>query len=71
MPGHSHVELLLIVSKQNQCYSTGPSCSKLTTSLVNIKISNVNISNMPLFFVKKCEKLMQCLSFCHFFNKIY
>ena len=38
-------------------YSSGPGCSKLTTSLVNvIKISNLNISNKPIFFVEKmCE----------------
>ena len=33
----------------------GPSCSKLTTWLVNVllKISNVNIFNLPIFFVEK------------------
>ena len=24
---------------------------------------------MPIFFVEKCEKLLQCKSFSHFFNK--
>ena len=38
----------------------GSSCSKLTMSLVNIffKISNVNISNMPIFFVEKIISLI-------------
>ena len=60
--------------------STGGGCLKLMTSLVNVplkfqmlisQISNVNISNMPIFFVEKCEKLLQCKSFSHFFNKKY
>ena len=34
-----------------------------------VKISNVNISNMLLFLLKKCEKLLQCKSFSHFFDK--
>ena len=33
-------------------FCIGPGCSKLTTSLVNISL-NVNISYMPIFFVKK------------------
>ena len=35
--------------------STGPSCSKLMTLLVNnsLKISNMNIKNTLLFFVDK------------------
>ena len=47
--------------------STRPGCSKLTTSLVNVvKISNVNISKKPIFFVEKmCEAfaLQKPLSF--------
>ena len=44
---------------------SGPGCSKLTTSLVNetLTFSNVNISNMPIFFF--VEKL-RCFS--HFFS---
>ena len=37
---------------------SGLGCSKLTMTLV--KISNVNISNTPIFLLKKCEKLLQC-----------
>ena len=49
----------------SECFMNppGPGCLKLSTSLVNIvndvvglhfvKISNVNISNTPIFFVEK------------------
>ena len=40
--------------------TSGPGCSKLTASLVNkMLISNINISNVPIFFVEKFEKLLQ------------
>ena len=29
----------------------------------------LNISNMPIFLLKKCVKLLHCKSFSHFFNK--
>ena len=34
---------------------SGPGCSKLTTSLVNVSLnfSNINIRNLPIFFVEK------------------
>ena len=46
-----------------------PSCSKLTMSLVNIllKFQTLIISNMPMFLLKKCKKLLQCKSFSHFY----
>ena len=39
-------------------YRSGPGCSKLTMSLVNVslKISHVNISNTPIFFVEKMRE---------------
>ena len=42
------------IKVNGHCLS-GSSCSKLTTSLVkvSVKISNINISNMPIFFVEK------------------
>ena len=41
--------------------TSGPVCSKLTASLVNkMLISNINISNVPIFFVEKFEKLLHC-----------
>ena len=52
---------------------SGPSCSKLTTSLVNVSLKfQMLISNIRQYFLlKKCEKLLQCKSFSHFFNKKY
>ena len=55
------------------CCRTGPSFSKLTTSLVNVSLKfQTLISQMYQYFLlKKCEKLLQCKSFSHFFNKKY
>ena len=43
-------------------------------SLRGVKISNVNISNIPIFFVekkkKKREKLLQCKGLPHIFQQI-
>ena len=52
---------------------SGPSCSKLTTSLVNVSLKfQTLISEICQYFLlKKCEKLLQCKSFSHFFNKKY
>ena len=51
--------------------TTGPGCPKLTTSLVNVSLKfQMLISNIHQYFLlKKCEKLLQCKSFSHFFNK--
>ena len=51
----------------------GPGCSKLTTSLVNVSLKfQTLISNICQYFLlKKCEKLLQCKGFSHFFNKKY
>ena len=38
-------------------------------SLRFTKISNINISNMPIFLSKKIEILLQCKSFSHFSTK--
>ena len=52
---------------------SGPGCSKLTTSLVNVSLKfQTLISNVRQYFLlKKCEKLLQCKSFSHFFSKKY
>ena len=52
-------------------YKTGPGCSKLTTSLVNVslKFQTLISEKCQNFLLKKCEKLLQCKSFSHFFNK--
>ena len=51
--------------------SSGPGCSKLTTSLVNVSLKfQMLISQICQYFLlKKCEKLLHCKSFSHFFNK--
>ena len=53
--------------------SPGPICSKPTMSLVNVSNFKCfkNISICRYFLLKKCEKLLQCKSFSHLFNKIY
>ena len=50
---------------------SGLGCSKLTTSLVNVSLKfQTLISRICQYFLlKKCEKLLQCKSFSHFFNK--
>ena len=53
---------------------SGPGCSKLTMLLVNVSLKfQTLISQTCQYFFgwKKCEKLLQCKSFSHFFNKKY
>ena len=52
-------------------YHAGSSCSKLTTSLVNVSLNFQKLISQicQYFLLKKCEKLLQCKSFSHFFNK--
>ena len=54
-------------------YLSGPGCSKLMTSLVNVSLKfQTLISDIRQYFLlKKCEKLLHCKSFSHFFNKKY
>ena len=54
----------------NNLFPPGPGCSKLTTSLVNVSLKfQTLISEICQYFLlKKCEKLLQCKSFSHFFN---
>ena len=51
--------------------STGPGCSKLTTSLVKVVLNFQKLISQicQYFLLKKDEKLLQCKSFSHFFNK--
>ena len=53
--------------------TSGPGCSKLMTSLVNetLKFQTlIHVSQICQYFLmKKYEKLLQCKSFSHFFNK--
>ena len=59
------------VNISNELNFSGLGCSKLTTSLVNISIKfQTLISEICQYFLlKECEKLLQCKSFSHFFNK--
>ena len=52
---------------------TGPSCSKLTMSLVNVSLKFQTLISQicQYFLLKKCEKLLQCKSFSDFFSKKY
>ena len=58
-----------LVSLTVQKYRAG--CSKLTTSLVNetLKFQTLISQICQYFLLKKCETLLQCKSFSHFFNK--
>ena len=49
----------------------GPVVQKLTTSLVNVKLKfQTLISQIHQYFLlKKSEKLLQCKSFSHLFNR--
>ena len=51
--------------------SPGPGCSELKTSLVNetLKFQTLISQICQYFFMKKCEKLLQCKSFFSFFQK--
>ena len=57
------------VTQNNQ--NPGPGCSKLMTSLVNVSLKFQTLISeiVQYFLLKKCEKLLQCKSFSHFFSK--
>ena len=50
---------------------SGPGCSKLTTSLVKetLKFQMLISQICQYFLLKKCEKLLHCKSFSHFFQQ--
>ena len=54
-------------------HTPGPGCSILTSSLVNVSLKFQTLISQICqdFLLKKCEKLLQCKSFSHFFNKKY
>ena len=56
---------------QHKSLTSGPGCSKLTTSLVNISLKfQMLISQICQYFLlKKWEKLLQWKSFSHFFQQ--
>ena len=49
----------------------GPSCSKLTTSLVNVslKFQTLILQIHCYFLLKKCENPLHCKGFSHFFQQ--
>ena len=52
-------------------WQPGPACSKLTTLLVKVSLKFQTLISQicQKFLLKKCEKLLQCKSFSHFFIK--
>ena len=59
------------MAEKNNPVISGVGCSKLTTSLVNVslKFQMLISQRCQYFLLEKCEKLLQCKSFSHFFNK--
>ena len=59
--------------RKSKWRDTGPTCSKLTTSLVNdsLKFTSNDTQICWNFLLKKCEQLLQCKSYSHFFSKKY
>ena len=55
----------------NMLTNSGPGCSKLTMSLVNVSLNFQKLISLTCqyFLLENCEKLLQCKSFSHFFNK--
>ena len=58
-------------SQDLESVRSGPGCSKLTTSLVNMSLKFQTLISQicQYFLLKKCVKLLHCKSFSHFFNK--
>ena len=56
---------------QRENGTSGPGCSKLMTSLVNVllKFQTLISQICQYFWLKKCVKLLHCKSSSHFFKK--
>ena len=72
----SYSQIYMVMSNATEAYLTyisGPSCSKLTTSLVNdsLKFQKLISQICQYFLLKKSEKVLQCKSFSYFVNKKY
>ena len=52
-------------------WNSGPGCSKLTVLLVNVLLKFLTLiyEIHQYYLLKICEKLLECKSFSHFFNK--
>ena len=63
--------LIELVVSLNSLYSPGPSCSKLTTSLVNetLKFQTLISQICQYFLLKKCEKLFAVQKLLSFFQQ--
>ena len=77
---HGAKKMIVIIVKKkgiggNDLHSLkpGPSCSKLTTSLVKetLKFQKLISQICQYFLLKNCGKLLPCKSLSHFFNKKY
>ena len=70
---HRYQSYLRIAGEAYTAWPSGPSCSKLTTSLVNVSLIFqtliLQIHCYFFFFVEKCENPLHCKEFLHFFNK--
>ena len=66
----SRLETIVMKIEKNK-NTSGPGCSKLTMPLVNetLKFQMLISQICQYLLLKKCEKLLQCKSFSHFFNK--
>ena len=63
----------LFLSVLGELTSLWLGCSKLMMSLFNkmLKFQSLISEICQYFLLKKCEKLLQCKSFSHIFNKKY
>ena len=64
-------ELLIELYEKVRSWKSGPGCSKLTTSLVNIlfNFQTLIFQIHCYFLLKKCENLLHCKRLSHFSNK--
>ena len=68
---HAAAHMVILRSLHQQVSRSGPSCSKLTMSLVNVslKFQTLILQIHCYFLLKKCENPLHCKGFSHFFNK--
>ena len=58
------VPFLIRIASSPRCSQSGPVCSKLTTSLVNVSLNFQKLISQigQYFLLKKCEELLQCIA---------
>ena len=71
VPGGLYHETVSFYIPKPKFVYLGPSCSKLTTSLVNVslKFQTLILQIHCHFLLKKCENPLHCKGFSHFFIK--